>query len=145
MLIQHLHDAIKNPHISRKAMSYVTHHVNRENGKIWSNCTSVIRQRKIGMLCARSALQITGSICLQRTYSSNTMNLYFNQEKQHVNSTDDNVTAHTGDKTVTTTREKSEKSINQKRNIASYISLVNLTFSAKEPERKSLKQHIRYQ
>jgi len=54
------------------------------------------------------------------------MNLYFNQEKQHVNSTEDNATAHTADKTMTTTREKSEKSNNQQRNIAYYIPLVTL-------------------
>jgi hypothetical protein len=43
------------------------------------------------------------------------------------------------------TCEKSEKSNNQQRNVASYIPLVILIFSAKEPERKSLKQYIRYQ
>jgi hypothetical protein len=35
--------------------------------------------------------------------------------------------------------EKSEKSNNQQRNMASYIPLVTLTFSAKEPKRKSIK------
>jgi len=58
---------------------------------------------------------------------------------------EDNATAHAADKTMAATCEKSEKSNNQQRNVASYIPLVILIFSAKEPERKSLKQYIRYQ
>jgi len=49
------------------------------------------------------------------------------------------------DKTMSATCEEPEKSNNQQRNTASYIPLVTLTSSAKELERKSVRQYIRYQ